>query len=127
MSCSNGECRALFASKIIRTGDCILRVPYNVVNNVNVALRQTFLLNLFIKLHFRVVSWFWLLQQLAPDNLDPEIRTLLTDEIGHVAKLAVVVILEMKLGRITLVFLTCITLLFPCFYNEIVILLCGAL
>ncbi|PON75365.1 Rubisco LSMT methyltransferase [Parasponia andersonii] len=59
--------RALFASKTIRAGDCILRVPYHV--------------------------------QLAPDNLPLEIRALLTNEIGHVAKLAIVVILEMKLGE----------------------------
>ncbi|XP_062092785.1 uncharacterized protein LOC133798499 isoform X6 [Humulus lupulus] len=59
--------RALYASKVIRTGDCILRVPYKV--------------------------------QLAPDNLPYEIKSLLTDEIGHVAKLAIVVLLEMKLEK----------------------------
>uniref|UniRef100_A0A803P0V2 SET domain-containing protein n=1 Tax=Cannabis sativa TaxID=3483 RepID=A0A803P0V2_CANSA len=59
--------RALYASKVIRNGDCILRVPYSV--------------------------------QLAPDNLPHEIKSLLTDEIGHVSKLAIVVLLEMKLGK----------------------------
>lgn len=58
--------RALFASRVIRTGDCILRVPYNV--------------------------------QLASDNLPPEINTLIGDDIGNVAKLAIVVLLEKKLG-----------------------------
>ncbi|XP_060959354.1 uncharacterized protein LOC115708140 isoform X2 [Cannabis sativa] len=44
-------------------------------------------------------SYGSILQQLAPDNLPHEIKSLLTDEIGHVSKLAIVVLLEMKLGK----------------------------
>ncbi|XP_031250139.1 fructose-bisphosphate aldolase-lysine N-methyltransferase, chloroplastic [Pistacia vera] len=59
--------RSLFASKKIRTGDCILRVPYNV--------------------------------QIAPDNLLPKIRSLLGDEVGNVAKVAIVILFEQKLNQ----------------------------
>ncbi|KAJ0045693.1 hypothetical protein Pint_06166 [Pistacia integerrima] len=58
---------SLFASKKIRTGDCILRVPYNV--------------------------------QIAPDNLLPKIRSLLGDEVGNVAKVAIVILFEQKLNQ----------------------------
>ncbi|PRQ58965.1 putative [Ribulose-bisphosphate carboxylase]-lysine N-methyltransferase [Rosa chinensis] len=58
---------ALFASKTIRAGDCILKVPYSV--------------------------------QLAPDNLAPELRALLGDRVGDVAKVAIVILLEQKMGQ----------------------------
>ncbi|PQP97283.1 ribulose-1 5 bisphosphate carboxylase/oxygenase large subunit N-methyltransferase chloroplastic isoform X1 [Prunus yedoensis var. nudiflora] len=57
--------RSLFASKTIRAGDCILKVPFNA--------------------------------QLAPDNLNPELKALLSDDVGDVAKLAIVVLLEQKM------------------------------
>ncbi|XP_034202759.1 ribulose-1,5 bisphosphate carboxylase/oxygenase large subunit N-methyltransferase, chloroplastic isoform X2 [Prunus dulcis] len=59
--------RSLFASKTIRAGDCILKVPFNA--------------------------------QLAPDNLNPELKALLSDDVGDVAKLAIVVLLEQKMGH----------------------------
>nr|XP_011469716.1 PREDICTED: ribulose-1,5 bisphosphate carboxylase/oxygenase large subunit N-methyltransferase, chloroplastic isoform X2 [Fragaria vesca subsp. vesca] len=54
--------RALFASKTIRAGDCILK-------------------------------------QLAPDNLAPELRDLIGDSVGDVAKVAVVILCEQKMGQ----------------------------
>ncbi|TKY50610.1 Fructose-bisphosphate aldolase-lysine N-methyltransferase [Spatholobus suberectus] len=59
--------RSLFASKIIQTGDCILKVPYRV--------------------------------QITADNLLPEIRSLIGEEVGNIAKLAIVVLIEKKLGQ----------------------------
>ncbi|GLT70063.1 hypothetical protein SLA2020_421640 [Shorea laevis] len=59
--------RSLFASEIIRTGDSILRVPYDV--------------------------------QIARDNLLPEIRALLSDEVGITAKLAIVILVEQIKGQ----------------------------
>ncbi|KAK7270113.1 hypothetical protein RIF29_23025 [Crotalaria pallida] len=59
--------RSLFASKIIRTGDCILKVPYSV--------------------------------QVTADNLLPEIRSLISEEVGNIAKLAIVILIEQKLGQ----------------------------
>ncbi|KAK9913356.1 hypothetical protein M0R45_037174 [Rubus argutus] len=59
--------RSLFASKSIRAGDCILRVPYSV--------------------------------QLAPDNLLPELKSLLGDQVGDVAKVAIVILFEQKMGQ----------------------------
>lgn len=44
------------------------------------------------------------LQQLAPDNLNPELKALLSDDVGDVAKLAIVVLLEQKMGHVTLLF-----------------------
>ncbi|KAH7547988.1 hypothetical protein ACOSP7_032709 [Xanthoceras sorbifolium] len=59
--------RSLFASRKIRAGDCIVKVPYDA--------------------------------QLAPDNLLPEIKPWLSDEIGNVAKLAIVLLVEQKMGQ----------------------------
>ncbi|XP_028799450.1 ribulose-1,5 bisphosphate carboxylase/oxygenase large subunit N-methyltransferase, chloroplastic isoform X2 [Neltuma alba] len=59
--------RALFASRIIHTGECILQVPYAV--------------------------------QMTVDNLLPEIRSLISTEVGCISKLAVVILVEQKLGR----------------------------
>ncbi|KAJ6986997.1 LOW QUALITY PROTEIN: ribulose-1,5 bisphosphate carboxylase/oxygenase large subunit N-methyltransferase [Populus alba x Populus x berolinensis] len=58
---------SLFASKSIQTGECILRVPYNV--------------------------------QIAPDNLLPKVASLLDNEVGNVAKLAIVILIEQKRGQ----------------------------
>ncbi|KAL3521003.1 hypothetical protein ACH5RR_019152 [Cinchona calisaya] len=63
--CSYG--RALYASKRIRAGDCILRVPYSV--------------------------------QLAPDNLPPQIYSLFGDEVSNIAKVAVLLLHEQKMGQ----------------------------
>ncbi|KAG4998760.1 hypothetical protein JHK84_029805 [Glycine max] len=60
--------RSLFASKIIQTGDCILKVPYRV--------------------------------QITADNLLPEIRSLIGEEVGNIAKLATVILIEKKLGQV---------------------------
>ncbi|XP_019441653.1 PREDICTED: fructose-bisphosphate aldolase-lysine N-methyltransferase, chloroplastic isoform X2 [Lupinus angustifolius] len=59
--------RSLFASKTIQTGDCILKVPYNV--------------------------------QITADNLPPEITSLISEEVGYIAKLAIVILIEKKLGQ----------------------------
>ncbi|XP_052295393.1 fructose-bisphosphate aldolase-lysine N-methyltransferase, chloroplastic isoform X9 [Citrus sinensis] len=59
--------RSLFASEKLRTGDCILKVPYAA--------------------------------QLTPDNLHPKIKSLLDDEISNVAKLAIVILFEQKMGK----------------------------
>eukprot|EP00258_Populus_trichocarpa_P046458 XP_024462477.1 ribulose-1,5 bisphosphate carboxylase/oxygenase large subunit N-methyltransferase, chloroplastic isoform X1 [Populus trichocarpa] len=59
--------RSLFASKSIQTGECIMRVPYNV--------------------------------QIAPDNLLPKVASLLDNEVGNVAKLAIVILIEQKRGQ----------------------------
>ncbi|RDX75472.1 Histone-lysine N-methyltransferase setd3, partial [Mucuna pruriens] len=59
--------RSLFASKIIQTGDCILKVPYRV--------------------------------QITADNLLPEIRSLIGDEVGNIAKLAIAILIEKKLDQ----------------------------
>ncbi|KAK6929268.1 SET domain [Dillenia turbinata] len=67
---SNGKSdfgRSLYASKPVATGDCILRVPYNV--------------------------------QLASDNLHPQIDSLLIEDVGHVSRLAIVILLEQKKGQ----------------------------
>ncbi|PIN12453.1 rubisco methyltransferase [Handroanthus impetiginosus] len=57
--------RSLYAAKDIKTGDCLLKVPYSV--------------------------------QLATDNLPPEITCLLGDEVGNVAKVALLILHEKKL------------------------------
>ncbi|KAG6409693.1 hypothetical protein SASPL_127735 [Salvia splendens] len=59
--------RALYATKDIQTGDCLLKVPYST--------------------------------QLAPDNLPPEIACLLGDEVGDVAKVALLILYEKHLGK----------------------------
>lgn len=45
------------------------------------------------------------LQEITPDNLLPEIKSLLGDEVGNIAKLAIVVLVEQKLGQVILFFL----------------------
>lgn len=42
----------------------------------------------------------FILQQLAPDNLLPDIKSLLGDEVGNVTKLAIVILFEQKLGKV---------------------------
>ncbi|KAK8357029.1 hypothetical protein V6Z12_A05G393600 [Gossypium hirsutum] len=59
--------RSLFASENIRTGDCILKVPYSV--------------------------------EITPDNLLPKIRAILSDKIGTVSKLAIILLVERKMGQ----------------------------
>ncbi|XP_021295624.1 uncharacterized protein LOC110425135 isoform X4 [Herrania umbratica] len=59
--------RSLFASEIIRTGDCISKVPYSV--------------------------------QITPDNLLPKIKALLSNKVGTVAKLAIILLVEQKMGQ----------------------------
>ncbi|KAL2323871.1 hypothetical protein Fmac_022929 [Flemingia macrophylla] len=59
--------RSLFASKIIRSGECILQVPYRV--------------------------------QITADNLLPEIRYLIAEQVGNIAKLALLILIEKKLGQ----------------------------
>ncbi|XP_021295622.1 ribulose-1,5 bisphosphate carboxylase/oxygenase large subunit N-methyltransferase, chloroplastic isoform X2 [Herrania umbratica] len=58
--------RSLFASEIIRTGDCISKVPYS---------------------------------QITPDNLLPKIKALLSNKVGTVAKLAIILLVEQKMGQ----------------------------
>ncbi|RYR36826.1 hypothetical protein Ahy_A09g041780 isoform A [Arachis hypogaea] len=60
--------RSLFASKAIKTGDCILKVPYRV--------------------------------QITADNLPAKIKSLISEEVANVAKLAVLLLIERKLGQI---------------------------
>ncbi|MED6168440.1 hypothetical protein PIB30_011606 [Stylosanthes scabra] len=59
--------RSLFASKAIKTGDCILKVPYKV--------------------------------QITADNLPAKIKSLISEEVANIAKLAVVLLIERKLGQ----------------------------
>ncbi|XP_020235361.1 ribosomal lysine N-methyltransferase 4 isoform X2 [Cajanus cajan] len=59
--------RSLFASKIIRSGECILKVPYRV--------------------------------QITADNLLPEIKSLLAEDVGNISKLAILILIEKKLGQ----------------------------
>ncbi|XP_022891673.1 ribosomal lysine N-methyltransferase 4-like [Olea europaea var. sylvestris] len=59
--------RSLYASKYIRTWDCILEVPYSV--------------------------------QLSKDNLPPDIASLLGSEVSNVAKVALLILYEQKLGQ----------------------------
>ncbi|KAJ4953458.1 hypothetical protein NE237_030290 [Protea cynaroides] len=59
--------RSLFASKFIRDGDCILKVPFSV--------------------------------QITPDKLLPEINCLLGDDVGYSARLAILILVEKKLGQ----------------------------
>ncbi|XP_023638118.1 ribulose-1,5 bisphosphate carboxylase/oxygenase large subunit N-methyltransferase, chloroplastic isoform X2 [Capsella rubella] len=67
--------RSLFASKVIHAGDCILKVPFNACcSNRN-------------------------FQQITPDELPPDIRVSLADEVGNVGKLAAVLISEKKMGQ----------------------------
>lgn len=41
-----------------------------------------------------------LLQQITADNLPPEIRALIGEEVGNIAKLAIVILIEKKLGQV---------------------------
>ncbi|CAI9773980.1 unnamed protein product [Fraxinus pennsylvanica] len=59
--------RSLYASKYIRTWDCILEVPYSV--------------------------------QLSKDNLPPDIASSLGSEVSNVAKVALLILYEQKLGQ----------------------------
>ncbi|KAL2555650.1 SET domain-containing protein [Forsythia ovata] len=59
--------RSLYASKYIRTWDCILKVPYSA--------------------------------QLSKDDLLPDIASLLGSEVGNVAKVALLILYEQKLGQ----------------------------
>ncbi|GAV63735.1 SET domain-containing protein, partial [Cephalotus follicularis] len=63
----SGYGRSLFASKVIRAGDCILKVPFDM--------------------------------QISVDNLLPEIKSSLSDDVGNTAKLAIVVLTEQKLAQ----------------------------
>lgn len=47
-----------------------------------------------------VVVVLLIIQHLAPDNLLPEIKPWLGDEVESVTKLAVVVLLEQKMGQV---------------------------
>lgn len=40
------------------------------------------------------------MQQLSPDNLVPQIKSLLKDEVSDNAKLAVVILVEQNLGQV---------------------------
>ncbi|RZC71210.1 hypothetical protein C5167_034393 [Papaver somniferum] len=42
---------------------------------------------------------FHLWKQLTPENVLPEIRILLDDNVGHIARLAMVLLVEQKLGQ----------------------------
>ena len=90
------DCRSLFASKSIQTGDCILKVPYSVVryswDNPGFIIQSIATSN--------EILFYMLLQQIAPDNLLPEINSLLPDEIGNVGKLAIIILAEQKLGQV---------------------------
>ncbi|XP_042505869.1 fructose-bisphosphate aldolase-lysine N-methyltransferase, chloroplastic isoform X3 [Macadamia integrifolia] len=63
----SGYGRSLFASKSIRAGDCILKVPFSV--------------------------------QITPDKVLPEISCLLGDDVGYNARLAILILVENKLGQ----------------------------
>ncbi|KAJ6902010.1 ribulose-1,5 bisphosphate carboxylase/oxygenase large subunit N-methyltransferase [Populus alba x Populus x berolinensis] len=69
--------RSLFASKSIQTGECILRVPYNVVS----------LLTHSTAAIAHQIIYF---QKFA---------SLLDNEVGNVAKLAIVILIEQKRGQ----------------------------
>ena len=43
---------------------------------------------------------FCVLQQLSPDDLAPELRDLIGDQVGDVAKVAVVILCEQKIGQV---------------------------
>jgi histone-lysine N-methyltransferase SETD3 len=46
--------------------------------------------------------YFLDLQQITPDNILPEIKSLLGDEVLNIAKLAIVILVEQKLGQVIL-------------------------
>lgn len=39
-------------------------------------------------------------QQISPDNVQPDIKPLLTDSVGTVTKLALVILVEQKQGQV---------------------------
>ena len=41
-----------------------------------------------------------ILQQISPDNLLPEISSLLPEEVDNVSKLAIVILVEQKMGQV---------------------------
>jgi len=41
------------------------------------------------------------LQQITTDNLPHEIKSLIGEEVGNIAKLAIVILTEKKLGQVT--------------------------
>jgi len=45
------------------------------------------------------------LQQITADNLLPEIRSLIGEEVGNIAKLATVILIEKKLGQVALFYI----------------------
>jgi len=51
-----------------------------------------------------VISLLYL-QQITLDNLLPEIKSLLGDEVGNIAKLAIVILCEQKIGQVRIFFL----------------------
>lgn len=95
-------CRSLYASKYIRTWDCILEVPYSVVRTLYWKIRigrfSEWLANL------RELSS----QQLSKDNLPPDIASLLGSEVSNVAKVALLILYEQKLGQVLIFFLVII-------------------
>jgi histone-lysine N-methyltransferase SETD3 len=46
-----------------------------------------------------------ILQQITPDNLLPEIKSSLGDEVGNISKLAIVILVEQKIGQVIIFFL----------------------
>jgi len=42
-------------------------------------------------------------QQITADNLPPEIKSLIGEEVGNIAKLAIVILIEKKLGQVNLI------------------------
>lgn len=44
------------------------------------------------------------LQQVTPAHLLPEIKSLLGNEVGNIAKLAIVILVEQKFGQVMLYF-----------------------
>jgi len=42
------------------------------------------------------------LQQITADNLPPEIKSLIGEQVGDIAKLAIVILTEKKLGQVML-------------------------
>jgi len=95
---------SLFASKSIQTGDCILQVPYSVVRTHARTLPilhhfHNTMINLF-------VCSYLILQQLTPDNLPPEIKPFISEDVGNVAKLATVILIHKKLGQVLVLYHT---------------------
>lgn len=98
--------RSLFASKSIQTGECIMRVPYNVVSlltHSTAAIAVSNFLTLFLK-GWPIFSYL-ISQQIAPDNLLPKVASLLDNEVGNVAKLAIVILIEQKRGQVNSIML----------------------